>query len=175
MKQITIRNATSADAERLVEIYAPYVENTAITFEYDVPSIAAFSERIQNISARYPYFVAIDNDTIVGYAYATQLGERKAFSWAVETAIYLDQSYHGGGIGKKLYTALEKALVEQGITNMYARIVSPHPQSIGFHTSFGFKTAGLLHACGFKLGKWHDLVYMEKQIAELAIPPKERP
>ena len=120
---MTIEKVSIADADRLLEIYAPYVENTAITFEYEVPSIEEFEGRIRTISARYPYLKAVDeNAQILGYAYATAFKSRKAYDWSVETTIYINQNYKKQGIGKALYIQLEKSLKEMGILNMNAAL-----------------------------------------------------
>jgi hypothetical protein len=107
---ITIRPATADDAEALVDIYAPYVEHTAITYEYAVPSVSEFRSRIINTLKTYPYIVAEKERLIVGYAYAGQFKERAAYSWCVETTIYVKSDFKRGGIGSLLYTKLEDIL-----------------------------------------------------------------
>mgnify|MGYP000016039309 FL=1 len=139
---VTIRPTTPADAEALLSIYAPYVEHTAITFEYTVPSVEEFRERIRHTLQHYPYLVAekainsgrtgshkqADSQTsfeIVGYAYAGPLHARAAYAWSVETSIYVKKDKKNSGIGKALYTSLEKALAAQNMTNLNACIASP--------------------------------------------------
>lgn len=117
-----IRNATSADTRRLLEIYAPYVERTAITFEYDVPTLEDFANRIETIGRKYPYLVAEEGGKIVGYAYAHQFQERAAYQWSVESSIYLDTNDRHHGIGRALYGELERRLRAMGILNMNACI-----------------------------------------------------
>ena len=119
---ITIRTATVADAEKLLAIYAPYVENTAITFEYTVPSVEEFAERIKNTLAEYPYLVAEKDGEILGYAYAGTFKPRCAYRHCVETSIYVAREAHGQGIGRKLYEALEEELRNRGIINLNACI-----------------------------------------------------
>ena len=111
--KIIIRTASAADAPALLKIYRPYVENTAITFEYDVPSTEEFASRIQHTLRKYPYLVAEEKGTLLGYAYAGPFHERPAYDWAVETSIYVDQSLKHRGIGRRLHDALETALREQ--------------------------------------------------------------
>ena len=115
-----IQNVTIEDAEELLEIYAPYVKNTAITFEYDVPSVEEFRQRIVNISDRYPYIKAVDNGQIVGYAYAGCFKDRRAYDWSVETTIYVRQDCKRMGIGRLLYDRLEHELKSMGILNMHS-------------------------------------------------------
>lgn len=111
---IEIHEAKEADAAGLLAIYAPYVEHTAITFEYEVPTLEEFTERIRQTKTKYPYLVAKQDGKVLGYAYAGQFHAREAYAWAVETSIYVDESCKHMGIGGKLHAALEKALKEQG-------------------------------------------------------------
>ena len=117
-----IRNATIEDAERLLEIYAYYVKDTAITFEYDVPSLEEFRNRIAGTLKKYPYLVLEDDGIIQGYAYAGAFVGRAAYDRSCEMTIYLDHSSKGRGYGRALYEALEQALKDMGILNLYACI-----------------------------------------------------
>ena len=117
MEKIEIRLAEPEDAGELLAIYAPYVEETAITFEYTVPSLAEFQERIRHTRERYPYLVASSAGKIVGYAYAGPFKGRRAYDWAVETSIYVARGAHRQGVGRRLYEALEQCLKKQGILN----------------------------------------------------------
>ena len=123
MESCHVRIAGGEDAEKLLAIYAPYVENTAITFEYEVPSIEEFRERIEHTLSRYPYLVAERGGEIMGYVYASAFKTRAAYAWAVETSIYIRTDAKHLGLGKLLYTALEGALKLQNITNVTACIV----------------------------------------------------
>ena len=168
---LTIRFATPADAEALVAIYAPYILKTAITYEYEVPTIAEFARRIETYSAKYPYLVAELDGTPVGYAYACPLGSRPAFDWAVETAIYIREDCKGLGIGKALYEKLEAFLRSMGIRTMTAAVASVEHDdpyltnaSISFHLRMGFTPVGTFHNAGCKFGRWYDLTWLEKGI-----------
>lgn len=125
MGVLTIRTAVEHDAEALLQIYAPYVKKTAITFEYDVPSVEEFAGRISKVLQKYPYLVAEINGEPVGYAYAGPFKERAAYDWAVETTVYVREDMKKSGIGRALYTALEKALSDQGVLNLNACIAFP--------------------------------------------------
>ena len=116
--KIRIRPAKPEDAEKLLAIYAPYVEQTAITFEYEVPTVEEFRERIHNTLKKYPYLVAEQGEEPVGYAYVGPFHDRPAYDWAVETSIYVDQNKKRMGIGKKLHEALEEELRNRGFLNM---------------------------------------------------------
>ncbi|MBO5198521.1 MAG: N-acetyltransferase [Lachnospiraceae bacterium] len=165
-EEIRIRAASPDDAAELLAIYAPYVTGTAITFEYEVPGAEEFRERIRNTLKRYPYLAAVKNEAIVGYAYVSPFHKRAAYDWAVETSIYVRMGEHGSGIGTKLYQALEAVMRQQNIWNMNACIVYPHPESIGFHEHMGYRTVAHFTRCGYKLGMWHDVIWMEKLLGE---------
>ena len=170
---ITIRMANPADAQALLNIYAPYVINTAITFEYDVPSVEEFSSRIAHSLEKYPYLIAEEGGNILGYAYASPLHDRPAYDWAVETSIYVDQNIKHRGIGRKLHDALESTLREQGILNMNACIAYPPEEdehldknSVEFHAHMGYRLVGEFYKCGYKFNRWYNMVWMEKLIGE---------
>lgn len=159
-----IRIATPEDAPALVAIYAPYVEHTSITFEYEVPSVEEFAGRIRNTLTRYPYLVAEEDGHPVGYAYASAFKSRAAYDWSVETSIYVSKETRSHGIGSALYAALEEYLEAQHICNVCACITYPNPPSIAFHEKHGYETVAHFHASGYKLGSWHDMIWMEKTL-----------
>lgn len=168
---MNIRNATMADAEAIRTIYAPYVEKTAVTFEYDVPTLEEMRRRIREFTLNYPWLVAERDGRIVGYAYAHQLRERAAFQWSAETSIYLAQEVRGQGIGSQLYKALEAALKAKGIRNLYACIayISPENEyltdaSVRFHERMGYSRVAHFHRCGYKFEQWFDILWMERII-----------
>ena len=170
---ITVGNAELKDAERLLEIYDYYVKNTAITFEYTTPTLEEFRGRMEKIMQKYPYLVAVKDGVIAGYAYAGAFVGRAAYDWSCETSIYLDKNARKCGIGKTLYTALEKELKEMGILNMYACIGYPAEEdeyltknSADFHSHIGFTQVGEFHKCGYKFGHWYNMIWMEKVIGE---------
>ena len=163
---ITIRAAKEADIEAILAIYAPYVRETAITFEYTVPTLEQFSERMRKTLMKYPYLVAVQETEILGYAYASEFKKRAAYDWAVETTIYVKQDSRKSGVGKKLYRVLEEVLKRQNIGNLYACIAYPNPGSIGFHEHLGYQTIGHFSKCGYKFETWYDMIWMEKMIGE---------
>lgn len=169
---ISIRMAEPADAAALLAIYAPYVTDTAITFEYEVPSREEFARRIAHTLERFPYLVAEKKGALVGYAYASPFKERAAYDWAVETSIYLAMEERGQGTGFLLYQALEDILTRQNVLNVNACIAYPNPGSIRFHEKLGYLTAAHFTRCGFKLGQWWDMVWMEKMLGSHRVPPK---
>ncbi len=170
---MTIRSAGPGDAERLLEIYAFYVTRTAITFEYDVPTVDEFRERIERTIRKYPYLVLEEDGAIQGYAYAGVFKDRAAYDRSCEVTIYLDHEAHGKGYGRLLYEALEKELKERGMLNLYACIGVPIVEdeyltrnSEEFHQHLGYTKVGEFHKCGYKFGRWYDMIWMEKMVGE---------
>ncbi len=177
---MTIRIAEARDAEALCAIYAPYVTDTAITFEYEVPSVQEFTQRITDTLQKYPYLVAEQEGTIVGYAYASAFKGRRAYDWAVETSIYVARDRHGQGIGRSLYEVLEQILVRQHITNVNACIAYTQVEdryltndSRHFHARLGYRMVGTFHRCAYKFDRWFDMIWMEKDIAGHTAHPQE--
>jgi L-amino acid N-acyltransferase YncA/predicted GNAT family N-acyltransferase len=172
--KLQIRIATPLDAKEILDIYAPYILQTAITFEYEVPTLEAFTRRIEQTLVKYPYLVAEQDGRIVGYAYAGPLHERAAYDWAVETSIYVKMDAKGQGIGKKLYVALEEALLRQHIVCVNACIAYPDQEkdvyltkdSVDFHAHQGYKMVGEFHQCAYKFDHWYNMVWMEKSLCE---------
>lgn len=159
------------DIPAILNIYAPYVKNTSITFEYVVPTILEFSTRVENISAEYPYIVCVLNDTIIGYAYAHQHMERAAYQWNAELSVYIDNNYLRCGIGKKMYAILIDILHLQNIKNIYGCVTSPNENSEKLHEYLGFTKLGTYHNAGYKCGKWHDVMWFEKSIGAYTLEP----
>lgn len=168
---IEITSVKLSDAPDILEIYRPYIEKTAITFECTVPTFSEFTERVGEISASHPYIVAKENGKVLGYAYLSPLKSREAYSRSAETSIYISENSRGAGLGKMLYAELERRAKDCGITNLYACIAftdSPDEtldnKSVGFHEKMGYTLAGKFHACGEKFGRLYDIVWMEKII-----------
>lgn len=171
---ITIREVTEEDAEALSAIYRPYVEETGITFEYVPPDAEEFRRRIQHTKEKYPYLAACDEGKIIGYAYAGTFIGRSASDWNVELSIYMDRNEKGRGVGRMLYEALEEELRKMGVINLYSAIACPSGEpddfldngSRDFHEHLGFHETAHFRKCGFKTGRWVDLIWMEKTIGD---------
>ena len=176
-----IRVATAEDAKSIQRIYAPYVEKTAVTFEYDVPGIDDFQQRIINTLKEYPYLVAIEQGQIIGYAYASSFHARAAYKHTAEVSIYLDEKWHKKGVGKQLYHELENMLVTQNVFILYACITTTERKedenltdaSILFHRKMGYTLIGKHNLCGYKFNKWYSVVWMEKLIADRTDRPND--
>ena len=161
-----IRTVQLSDAEAILKVYAPFITDTCISFEYVVPSMEEFSQRIASISAEYPYIVLEEDGEIVGYAYSHRYLERVAYSWDVEVTIYLAPKVQGKGLGVILYDALEKLMTLQNIKNLYSCITGDNIHSIEMHRSMGYELIGTFPKAGFKLDRWLDVVWMAKAIGE---------
>lgn len=168
-----IEKVSTNDAGELLALYAPYVINTAISFEYEIPTKEEFEARIQQISSKYPYLKAVENGEIVGYAYANTFKARAAYDYSVETTIYLKEGFKGKGIGKALYDSLEKSLTHMGILNMNACIAITDEEdeyltnaSKYFHEKMGFKEVGCFYKSGYKFNRWYNMIWMEKILGE---------
>ena len=170
---MSVRPATVQDLSRILEIYGPYVENTAISFEYTVPSLEDFTQRFLGITAQFPWLVWEEKGTILGYAYGSLPFERAAYQWSAEASIYLCPEAWGKGIGKKLYAALEQLLQRQGYRKVYAIITTANEASIAFHRAVGYRHTATMPDCGYKFGKWHGTVWMEKDLNTWDAPPRE--
>lgn len=171
--EIQIRVASAKDADGLLEIYAPYVEKTAITFEYQVPGLAEFQKRIEKTLKNYPYLVAEKEGRLLGYAYTGPFVGRAAYAWGAEVSIYLREDQRKMGIGKRLYQAIEAVSRAQNIKNLNACIGSPETEdeyltrnSIEFHAHMGYRMVGEFYKCGYKFGRWYNMVWMEKLIGD---------
>lgn len=170
---IQIRAASPEDAQELLKIYKPYVEKTAITFEYDVPQLQEFKARIERTLKKYPYLVAEKDGELLGYAYTGPFVGRAAYGWAAETSIYLKEGRQRMGLGRRLYRAIEGISRAQNILNLNACIGSPETEdeyltrnSIQFHSHMGYKMVGEFYKCGYKFGRWYNMAWMEKIIGE---------
>lgn len=164
-----IRQAKKDDAKQLLDIYRPYVENTAVTCDCTLPSVNEFENKITSISQKYPFLVAELNGQILGYVYAKELYNREAFRFSAEISIYVSQNYRKNSIGKNLYKEIEKELIDRNISNVYASVVYSgfsdkyiNNDSFIFHQHLGYKKVGHFTNCIYKFGKWYDMVWMEK-------------
>ncbi len=169
-----IRMAKETDAAALLAVYLPYMETT-ITFEYDVPSLEEFTRRVRSTLTEYPYLLCEENGEVLGYAYAHRFKPRAAYQWDAELSIYLSRAAYGRGIGKALYGALIDLLQAQGVRNVYGVITSDNERSLAFHERMGFSPAGVHHKTGYKNGKWHDIVYLERHLEGMDPPAPVRP
>jgi len=170
---IEIRVATPADAEAIQAIYAPVVLGTAISFEEVPPSAEEMRTRIKSTLETYPYLVAVRNEIVVGYAYASQHRARAAYRWAVDVTVYIAEDARRNGVGRRLYEALLPMLKSLGYRSAYAGIALPNEGSVGLHERIGFRHIGTFPHVGYKHGAWHDVGYWLLELKECTAPPEE--
>lgn len=162
-----IRSATLADAPALLDIYRPFVEYLAVSFETEVPSVDEFTARIEKSLKGWAWLVAEVDGCIAGYAYGSQHRERAAYRWSVETSVYLHPDFRRQGIAQSLYSRLFDELAEMGYCNAYAGITLPNDASVLFHQSMGFEWIGVFKRAGWKFGQWHDVAWMQRMLREM--------
>ena len=171
-----IRIATPADAAQVAAIYAPFVRDTVISFETEVPDAAEFERRIADIGARYAFIVAVDGstDAVVGFAYNHEFRSRPAYDWSSEVSIYLAPEHQGRGLGSVLLEALEELMRLQGIRMAESCITDGNDASVAFHKRHGYHLCGKQKACGYKLGQWLSVLWLEKQLLPCDTDPDPR-
>ena len=167
-----VRDATPADGLACAELYAPYVRDTAVTFELEPPSAAEMAERIALAQREHAWLVAEDGDGLVGYAYAGPFKARPAYRWACEVSVYIDAGRRRSGAGRKLYEALLARLRERGFRRASAGMTLPNQASQGLHAALGFVPVGTFHRVGWKHGAWHDVAWTELDLGG-DDPPEE--
>ncbi len=173
MEGLTIRDATARDAAACAGIYAPYVLDTAITFEVDPPIPEEMAERIASAAETHAWLVLEDAGHVAGYAYGHRFAERAAYRWACETSIYLELGRRRTGVGRALYEALLARLAERGYRRAIAGMALPNDASAGLHRALGFEPVGVYREVGWKNGAWHDVAWMQKTILADPDPPAE--
>lgn len=171
-----IRPAAASDVPAMLAVYSPYVTDTAVTFEYEAPTLEEFSAKFERISADYPWLVLEEDGAVLGYAFATRMFEKAAYAWCAEVTIYLAPGAVGQGRGRALYLALEERLRAMGIRILYGLVTASNEASLRFHAAMGFRQVGLLAASGWKFGVWHDVVWLEKRLSDEppGLPPRCR-
>ncbi len=171
MKEYRIRLAREEDAPGILEIYAPIVRDTAISWEYDPPDESAMRGRIRDKAGHgYPWLVAEDGAGIAGYAYAGRWRDRQAYDWSCESSVYVHPGHRQRGLGRTLYAALFRVLSAQGFRYAVAGIALPNPESIALHESVGMSLAGTHRGVGFKSGEWRDIAFYEIRLGPEGLP-----
>ncbi len=170
-KEVTFRLADLNDAQAILEIYKPYILNTAVTFEIEVPALAQFEKRMAAIMEKYPYIAALINDEIVGYGYVSAFKDRAAYDYSAETSIYIAEAYQRQGIGRNIYLLLEEICKDMNICNLNACLAYSEEDdeyltkdSLHFHEEMGYHLSGHFEKCAYKFGKWYDMIWLEKHL-----------
>lgn len=169
---LTIRPATPDDAAACADIYGHYVRNTHVSFESEPPSTEEMARRITGYAARHAWLVAQVPDAttpgghdVVGFAYGAPYSPREAYRWSVETSVYLEVGRRRTGAGRALYEALFERLAERGYRRLVAGLALPNDASLGLHVALGFEVVGTLREIGWKHGRWHDVMRLQKDLA----------
>jgi phosphinothricin acetyltransferase len=170
---VQVRDATAADAEACAAIYAPYVTDSAITFEIDPPGAAEMAERITQAQSTHAWLVVEDEGRVFGYAYGGPMKPRAAYRWSCEVSVYLEPGRRRTGAGRALYEALFTRLTTRGYRTAVAGMTLPNPASEGLHKSLGFEPIGTYRNIGWKLDNWHDVAWVQRPLAVLPDPPSE--
>ena len=167
-----IRLATEDDAASIRDIYAPFCENTPVSFETEAPTVADMRDRIVKTLTSFPWLVYETDDGVLGYAYASKHRERAAYRWAVDVSAYVCEGSRRSGVGRAFYTSLLELLRLQGFYAAVAGITLPNPGSVGLHEAMGFERIGIYRGIGFKCGEWQNVAWYQLALRECAgVPP----
>lgn len=167
---MTIRDARRSDVPAMLAIYAPFVEHTAVSFEYDIPTEAEFARRLEEHQAAFPWLVCEENGRVMGYAYAGRAFERAAYGWNAEISCYLAPELRGRGVGRRLYARIEEILTRLGYYKLFAVVTSANAPSVAFHRALGFRDAACFRNVGYKQGGWYDVLWLEKTLCDRPEP-----
>ncbi len=159
-----IRSALPRDVPDMLEIYGPCIRDTIISFESEVPSVEAFTERLSSYQSKLPWIVLEENHKVIGYAYASPHRERAAYRWSCEVSVYVHSDHRRKGVAQQLYARLFDLLKDFDIHMCFAGISLPNPASVKCHESFGFTPIGVYHEIGYKFGQWIDVGWWEKKM-----------
>ena len=172
---MVIRHADPDDAAGCLAIYSPFVETSAVSFEDSTPPVEQFRQRILRSSRSHAFLVAQDAGLIAGFAYAGPHRERTAYRWAAEVSVYLGERHRGQGLGRALYENLFSLLEQQGYRTLLAAIALPNPASVALHRALGFTEVGVFKEIGWKLGAWHDVLWLARRLGPGEQPVGVRP
>ncbi|MER5671207.1 GNAT family N-acetyltransferase [Pseudonocardia alni] len=162
-----IRPATAEDADACAAVYAPYVRDTAISFEAEPPGPVEMAERIAAARERHAWLVAVGpGGEVLGYAYGGPWKSREAYAWTCEVSVYLAASARGRGLGRALYEALFAELVARGMVVAVAGMTVPNEASAALHRALGFGEVGTFRGVGWKHGAWRDVTWFRRALVE---------
>ncbi len=170
----TIRLAKRSDVPGILEIYAPFILETAVTFEEIVPDEESFWKRMQDIMTELPVLVCEIDDRVAGYAYASGYRSRASYRWSKEVSVYIHPDFHRKKIADALYTSLNEMVRFQGIANLLAIITMPNEPSVAFHEHFGYVKSAEFSKVGYKLNQWQNVGWFELFLQDENEAPKDR-
>jgi L-amino acid N-acyltransferase YncA len=160
-----VRDASERDAAACAAIYAPYVTDTAISFETEPPEPDEMARRIESAQRTHAWLVLEDGGRVIAYAYGGQFRTRTAYRWSCEVSVYVEPGRHRTGAGRALYEALLARLAERGYTTALAGMTLPNDASVGLHAALGFEPVGTFRRVGYKHGAWHDVAWVQRMLA----------
>jgi phosphinothricin acetyltransferase len=172
---VTLRLATARDAPALADIYRSSVEDSCISFEAEAPAGDEMARRLATLSPVAPWLVAVEEGSVLGYAYAQKHRDRAAYRFSADASVYVAQVARRRGVARSLYTALFQSLRLQGYFAVHAGVTLPNPASVGLHEALGFLPVGVYPAVGFKLGRWCDVGWWQLELAPRVAPPPGEP
>lgn len=168
-----VRDATAADAAACAAIYAPYVRETAVSFELDPPTVDEMAARIESALRSHAWLVAEDDTQLIGYAYGSTFKARAAYRFSCEVSVYLTHGRRRSGVGRALYEQLLPRLADRGYRTAVAGMTLPNPASVGLHTALGFEPVGTYRRIGWKFDAWHDVMWMQRALTADDAPPAD--
>jgi L-amino acid N-acyltransferase YncA len=160
----SLRVARKEDAESILSIYTPFLEDANTTFDYEVGEASAFTQRIESLLVDFPWLIIEVEGKAVGYAYAKEHRERAAYQWSAESTVYVQEEYQGKGMARAIYEALLEILTEQKYVNVYSGIAQPNESSTMFHVKMGYTPVGVYKKVGYKNGQWYDVVWLHRTL-----------
>lgn len=169
---IQIRAAIPRDAAAIWSIYAPFVTNTAASFEESAPDQGEITARML-ARPRLPWLVALDAGTVIGYAYASRHRQRPAYRWSAECSAYISPGHQRRGVGNLLYRRLIADVADLGYVSLFAGISLPNEASVGLHEAMGFERVGVFRNVGYKSGSWRDVGWWQRPLGDLPQAPAE--
>ncbi len=170
----TIRLAERRDISGILEIYSPFIRETSVTFEEEIPDEMSFWERMQAIMAELPFLVCEIDGKIAGYAYASGYRSRASYRWSKEVSVYIHPNFQRKRVGYALYTSLNEMVKFQGVANLLAIITMPNESSVAFHEHFGYKKCAEFAKIGYKMSQWQNVGWFELFLQNENEPPVER-
>lgn len=167
----TLRPVSPGDARGILDVYAPFIENTTVTFEIEVPTQSQFAQRIEHVSSGYPWIVCLSGDRIVGYAYAARHAERAAYGFSANLSVYVDPEFSRRGLGRMLCREILDLSRKMGVCHMFSAVTVPNEPSFALHKALGFEQCGWFSRAGRKFGAWRDLAWFELELSDT--PPEK--
>jgi L-amino acid N-acyltransferase YncA len=164
------------DAAACVEIYTPFVTDSAVSFDIIAPTVPEFSAKIAHLLETHAFLVAEDDGAVAGYAYSGPYRERAAYRWSAEVSVYVHPDFRGRGVGRQLYDVLLEVMRGQGLRTAIAGITQPNPASMALHHSCGFASVGVFERIGYKAGAWRDVAFLALELdpdADPTVSPDE--